>query len=67
MRVVERLTRQGNTITWQATVHDPEILMEPWTMNPVRRNLNANSKALLVEDLPCESRDSDHIVTRERG
>ena len=67
MRVVERLTRQGNTITWQATVHDPEILMEPWTMNPVRRNLNSNSKALLVEDLPCESRDSDHIVTRERG
>jgi hypothetical protein len=67
MRVVERLTRQGNTVTWQATIHDPEILAEPWTMNPVRRNLNSNSKALLVEDLPCESRDSDHIVTRERG
>ena len=54
-------------MTWQATIHDPEILMEPWTMNPVRRNLNPNPKALLVEDLPCESRDSDHIVTRERG
>lgn len=67
MRVVERLTREGNTLTWQATIHDPEVLMEPWVMNPVRRNLNPNSKALLVEDLPCESRDSAHIVTRERG
>jgi hypothetical protein len=32
-----------------------------------QENLNPNPKALLVEDLPCESRDSDHIVTRERG
>ena len=67
MRVVERLRRDGNTITWQATVHDPEVLMQPWAVNPVRRNLNPNPKALLVEDLPCEDRDQDHIATRERG
>lgn len=67
MRVVERLTREGNTLTWQATVHDPEVLMEPWVMDPVRRMLNPDPKALLVEDLPCEDRDAEHIVTRERG
>ena len=67
MRVVERLRREGNTLIWQATVHDPEILMQPWTMNPVRRTLNSDPKAQLVEDLPCEDRDADHIATRERG
>jgi hypothetical protein len=67
MRVVERLTRQGNTLTWQATVHDPQVLMQPWEMTPVRRNLNPNPKAVLTEDLPCEDRDQEHIVVRERG
>jgi len=67
MRVVERLRREGNTLTWQATIHDPEVLMQPWEMNPVRRNLNPNPKALLTEDLPCEDRDQEHIATRERG
>jgi hypothetical protein len=67
MRVVERLRREGNTLIWQSTVHDPEVLMQPWEMTPVRRNLNPNPKALLVEDLPCEDRDQQHIATRERG
>lgn len=67
MRVVERVRRDGNTLTWQATVHDPDVLMQPWEMNPVRRTLNPNPRALLVEDLPCEDRDQEHIATRERG
>jgi hypothetical protein len=67
MRVVERLRREGNTLIWQATVHDPEVLTQPWTMDPVRRALNRDPKALLVEDLPCEDRDADHLATRERG
>ena len=67
MRVVERLRREGNTMTWQATVHDPDVLAQPWTMTPVRRNLNPNPKAVLQEDLPCEERDSEFIDKRERG
>ena len=67
MRVVERVRRDGNTLTWQATIHDPGVLMQPWEMTPVRRTLNPNPKALLVEDLPCEDRDQQHIQTRERG
>ena len=67
MRVVETLRREGNTLTWQATIHDPAVLMQPWQMTPVRRTLNANPKAVLIEDLPCEDRDASHIATRERG
>ena len=67
MRVVERIRRDGNTLTWQATVHDPDVLTQPWEMNPVTRTLNPDPKALLIEDLPCDDRDLDHMVTRERG
>jgi hypothetical protein len=67
MRVVERLRRDGNRITWQATIHDPDVLMQPWEMNPVTRTLNPNPKALLTEALPCEDRDSAHIRNRERA
>jgi len=67
MRVVETLRRQGDQLIWQATVHDPDVLQEPWVLNPVRRNLNKDPKALLTEDLPCEERDVEHMNTRERG
>jgi hypothetical protein len=67
MRVVETIRREGDTLIWQATVHDPEVLQQPWVMNPQRRNLNKNPKALLTEDLPCEERDVEHMKTRERG
>ena len=67
MHVVERFTRQGNTLTWQATVEDPEVLMKPWVMSPVTLRLNPNPKAFMVEDLPCEERDLQHMVTKERG
>ena len=67
MRVVERLRREGNTLIWQATVHDPDVLMQPWEVNPVRRTLNPDPKAVLMEDLPCEDRDQQHLANRERG
>jgi hypothetical protein len=66
MRVVETLTREGNTIVWQATVHDP-VLLEPWAMTPQRRTLNKDPRAVLIEDLPCDERDLEHLQTRERG
>jgi len=67
MHVVERYTRNGNTLTWQATVEDPDVLLQPFTQEPLTLRLNPNAKATLIEDLPCEERDSQHIVTHERG
>lgn len=34
LRVVERLTRTGDKLVWQATAHDPAVLAEPWAMRP---------------------------------
>jgi hypothetical protein len=65
MHVIERLRRQGDTLTWQATVDDPEILLTPWVMNARTVRLNPDSKAVLAEDLPCQERDLAHLVTKE--
>lgn len=67
MRVVERVRREGDFLIWQAIVHDPEVLIQPWEMNPVRRRLNPNPQARLLEDPPCDEQDLEHMATRERG
>jgi len=67
MHVIERYTRNGNALTWQATVVDPDVLTQPFVMNPRTIRLNPNPKAAFQEDLPCEERDAVHIVTHERG
>ena len=54
-RVIERLTRQGNTLTWQATVEDPEVLAEPWKLNP--RTLTLRHDDEIEEAAFCEDRD----------
>ena len=65
MHVIERFRREGNTLTWTATVHDPDVLLEPWTTTPRVALLNARPNALLPESLPCSERDLSHIVTKE--
>jgi len=65
MHVIERLQREGNTLTWQATVDDPEVLLKPWTTNKRVVLLNPNPKALLPESMPCSERDFAHAVTKE--
>jgi len=55
VRVIERLTRQGDTLTWQATVEDPEVLAEPWRMNPRTMTLRADDE--IEEAAFCEDRD----------
>ena len=65
-RVIERMRRNGNTLTWQATVED-SVLLRPWTTPTLTRQLNTNPRAEIEEALPCVEKDLGHIVTRERG
>ena len=62
--VVERITRIGNTVRWEATVTDSYLLRQPWTVRPVTRQLNTDP---LAEPLPCLERDLQNMFTRERG
>ena len=65
MHVIERFHRDGNTLTWTATVNDPDVLLEPWTTTPRVALLNPRPGAMLPESLPCSERDLAHIVTKE--
>lgn len=65
MHVIERFHRDGNTLTWTATVEDPDVLLEPWTTTPRVALLNPRPDAILPESLPCSERDLGHVVTKE--
>lgn len=65
MHVIERFHRDGNTLTWTATVNDPDVLLEPWTSTPRVALLNPNPKAMLPEGLPCSERDLGATTTKE--
>jgi hypothetical protein len=61
LHVVERLSRVGDTLRYQATIEDPEVFSRPWTMNPwvsVR-----TTKELLFENPPCVELDIDHVTS----
>jgi len=67
MHVIERLRRDGDRLHYQATVEDPEVLLEPWTMNAVELKPNPDPKATLGEGTPCDnSHDLGTIVGRTR-
>jgi len=65
--VIEKLTRTGNTIKYEVTVDDPQVLQKPWVWNPRLIRLNTDPKAAFWEDPPCKDEDLEHIVTKERG
>jgi len=54
LKVTERLTRQGDTLKWEAIVEDPEVLMEPWKVAP--RTLTLMSNTEIEEAAFCEDR-----------
>jgi hypothetical protein len=56
MKVTERLTRKGNTLTFGVTVEDPEYLQQPYVIPNRTLFLNNDPNAILAEALPCDSR-----------
>jgi hypothetical protein len=65
MHVIEKFTRNGNALTWQATVEDPDVLLKPWTMDSRTVRLNPDQMAILGESPPCSERDFAHAFTKE--
>lgn len=54
LRVVERLTRTGDTLQWQVTAHDPAVLAEPWAKRPRTATL---ADVEILEAPRCMDRD----------
>jgi hypothetical protein len=65
MHVIERIRRDGDTLTWQATVEDPDVFIKPWSMNLRTVRLNADPKATLEESLPYVEQNSSHLINKE--
>jgi hypothetical protein len=59
LHIVERITREGDSIRYQATVEDPNVFTRPWTMNP---RIAKSTKELIIENAPCAEHDESHIV-----
>jgi hypothetical protein len=59
LKVVERFRRVGDTIEYQAVVHDPSILVEPWAVRPQTIWLTDQE---IEEPVHCQDRDLKHVV-----
>jgi hypothetical protein len=58
--VVERWTRNGDVLTYEATVEDPVALAKPWVITP-RRVRHAGSDEELVDSI-CTANFKEHLV-----
>jgi len=61
LHVVERLKRVGDTIQYQMTAEDPEVLQKPWTL----ARLLTLQAGPVDEAAPCVDNDAGHYVTTE--
>jgi hypothetical protein len=66
MRVEERFRRQGDVLFYNVTVHDADVLAQPWKMDERALRLNKNP-LVQVEDPPCVESDGANMYTKERG
>jgi len=62
LHVTEKFRREGNALHYEVVVEDPTVLQEPWHLEPRTMWLNADPKAQLWQDLPCEERDAPNIT-----
>jgi hypothetical protein len=61
LHVIERLKRVGDTIQYQMTAEDPQVLAKPWT---ITRTLTLQSDTL-QEAAVCVDNDAGHLVNLE--
>jgi hypothetical protein len=58
--VTERFTREGDVLTYEATVEDPVMFAKPWVIMP-RHIVHASPDDRLFEPF-CEPHDKSHII-----
>ncbi len=67
MHIVEKFTRKGDEILYEITIEDPDVLVEPWVMEPRTLRLNGAADAgLVAERANCEVYETGHMVTQMR-
>jgi hypothetical protein len=65
LHVVERFRRDGDTLTYSATVEDPKMFTGPWEITPRQLQLKTAAADALVESPPCIERSAENQVTND--
>src|SRR6516165_10756842 len=67
LHIVEKFTRKGDEILYEITIEDPDVLVEPWVMEPRTLRLNRAADAgLVTERAYCEVYEQGHFETQMR-
>jgi hypothetical protein len=59
--VIERYTRHGDMLVYEATVEDPVMFTKPWVLTPRHFMLGVPPDDRIFESF-CEARDKSHII-----
>lgn len=65
LHVVERFTRQGNTLRYEVKVEDPTLFVQPFSPK-FRTLLLGKPGEHAPQDYPCVEMDRDYLKTNER-
>jgi len=65
MHVVEKLTREGNVITWEISIEDPKVFTRPWVYT--RHLIHGLASGHALEEAPCVEHDGNHLVNTDRN
>jgi hypothetical protein len=65
MHVIEKLTREGNVITWSVSIDDPKVFTRPWVIT--RHLVHGLESGHALEEPPCVDHDTDHLVNNDRN
>jgi hypothetical protein len=65
MHIVEKLTREGNVITWELTIEDPKMFTRPWVFS--RHLIHGLASGHALEEAPCVEHDGNHLVNNDRN
>ena len=60
MKVVERISRVGDTLHYRPTVEYTEVFTRPWTMNPW---VSVKTAERIVENPPCVETDFNNLTS----
>ena len=60
--VIERYTRHGNMITYEATVEDPVMFTKPWVLTPRHLILRPSDDRFLESFCQVASTDKNHLI-----
>jgi len=61
LHVVERFLRKGDTLRWEATAEDPNVLTKPWAVTPETEVIRED---MIYEQPVCEEREATHIINK---